>query len=356
VLEGAPAGARRFDLSDRALTIARAAADRATLARVLLLRTMTIAAPDTLSERIANCEELLALANDLGDPAISFQAAWARSPTAVESGDARAVDEMVRVASEVAEDLGQPVLRWQASFMRSARLILRGRLDEAEQLATETRALGERANQQMESEIFYNEQLLEIRRWQDRLPEVIGALRELAGVEGIDFGYALTRYLYDAGEHEEAADRYRSVVEHFVLPPRRDLLAGPVLCNLGYLAARLGDQDRMPELFDALLPLASSFANTTVAKPVGAHFLGMLASARGEDDEAERYFVAAAAAHAAAETPLLRAETLLEHARLAARTGARARRDTLLGAAREIASQHGALMIVRGCAELASAG
>jgi DNA-binding SARP family transcriptional activator len=353
-LEWAPDGDDRFELSDRALTMARRVGDEATLARVMLLRTMTIAAPDTLAERIANCEELLAVAERLGDPGISFQAAWARSPTAVESGDVRGVDGMVELASQLASDLRQPLLQWQASFMQAARLILRGELAEAEALAFETRRLGRRASQTAEAEIFYNEQMLEIRRWQDRVAEVVLPFRDLAGNEEIDFGYALTRYLYDAGEHDLAAERYDSIMQRVEIPPRRDLLAAPLLCNLAYLAARLGDVPRARLLHREIMPIADSFANTTVAKPVGHHFLGMLAATLGDDAAADRAFTAALEAHERACTPLLCAETLVEHARLCARRHDRATFEQLVGRARSIAVERGAAFVVRECDEIAA--
>jgi hypothetical protein len=209
----------------------------------------------------------------------------------------------------------------------------------------------------MEAEIFYNEQMLEIRRWQDRLPEIVTPFRELAGSETIDFGYALTRYLYDAGDHELAADRYESIMERLQLPPRRDLLAAPLLCNLAYLAARIGDGERALVLYAALEPLADSFANTTVAKPVGAHFLGMLATTLGKVDAADRHFDAALAAHERACTPLLAAETLMEHARLCANGGDASKFERCLEGARTIAAAHGATFVERGCREIAlSAG
>jgi hypothetical protein len=353
-LEWSDDGDRRFDLSDRALAIARAAGDTATLARVLLLRTMTIAAPDTLDERVANCRELLDVATSLGDPAISFQAAWARSPTAVESGDVHAVDEMVELASALAEDLRQPQLLWQASFMRAARLILRGRLDEAEALAEETRDLGRRASQDIEAEIFYNEQLLEIRRWQQRLHEVIGPFADFAGNDSIDFGYALTRYLYESGEHEAAAEKYRAIVGGLKLPLRRDLLAAPLLCNLAFLAAKLDDVEHAAVFYEALTPMANGFANTTVAKPLGAHFLGLLATTLGDTAAAARHFEAAEAAHVRACTPLLEAETLLEHARLLAVNGDRAKTQRLVNDAHSLGAAHGATLILSGCDEVVS--
>jgi len=163
----APDGERRFGLSSQALAIARRTDDPRTLARILLLRNMTISAPDTLSERIAECDELLKLAEELQDPAVRFQAAFQRGGTALESGDVAAANDMVDLAGEVVGELHQPSLAWQASFMRTARRILEGALDDAEQSAMETLKLGRRANQDAEALIFFTEQMLEIRRWQD---------------------------------------------------------------------------------------------------------------------------------------------------------------------------------------------
>ena len=192
-LEWAVDGDRRFALSDRALAITRRVDDPRTLARVLLLRLFAITAPDTLDERLANCDELLQLAEALGDPAISFQAAWSRASTVAESGDFEAAGAMVELASRTAVELRQPTLLWQASSMGTSRLILQGDLDGAQRLADDTLELGRHANREGEALLFYNEQILEIRRWQDRLSEVMGPLREFAGSDNADFGYALTR-------------------------------------------------------------------------------------------------------------------------------------------------------------------
>ena len=52
--------------------------------------------------------------------------------------------------------------------MKTARRILEGDLDEAETGAQRTLELGHRAGQYTEAFIFFSEQMLEIRRWQDR--------------------------------------------------------------------------------------------------------------------------------------------------------------------------------------------
>src|SRR4029077_16088145 len=105
--------------------------------------------------------------------------------------------------------------------------------------------------------------------------------RDLAGSEGLDFGYVLTRYLYDSGERDAAAAAYASIMQQVRLPPRRDMLATATLHNLAYLTVRFGAARYARAIYDELLPYASAYTSTTVPRPVGAHFLGMLASTLG---------------------------------------------------------------------------
>jgi DNA-binding SARP family transcriptional activator len=314
-------GERRYELSERALTMARRVGDERTIANVLLRRNLTIGSPDTLADRVAECDELLSIAERLRDPAIHFQAAFHRSGTAMEAGNVDAANAMVELAGRLAHELNQPSLLFHTSMMRTSRRILEGALDDAERGAFSTFELGQRANQGAEALIFFTELLLEIRRWQGRLGEMLGEFAELAGMAGIDFGYSLVRYLYDAGEHDRALALYHDVIGRQAFPPRRDLLAGATLCNLAYLAARAGDATHARLLYDALVPLAGSFANTTVAKPVTEHFLGLLATTLGDEAGAEQHFATAVAAHEKAAAPLLVAETQLEWLRLLVGTG-----------------------------------
>ena len=170
-------------------------------------------------------EEVRDLAEKLGDPAISFDNAFMHSSTGWEDGDIDGINEMQETATQLAAELRQPRLEWQARFMLTARHMLEGDLVLAEERAQETLELGQRAGQDPEAFIFYNEQMLEIRRWQDRLHEFVSDFREVAGNEEYDFGFALTRYLYDGGEHDVARTAYSSIMDRIELPPRRDMLA-----------------------------------------------------------------------------------------------------------------------------------
>ena len=242
---------------------------------------MTILAPDTLSERTANCYELLGLAEEVQDDTIRFDAAFHRGGTALEAGDAEAANDMVELAARVAGSLHQPRFLWQARLMQTAQAVFRGSLDDAEFFADEALDLGRRAGQNADAFVFHTEQTFEIERWRGNLAEHIEELRPFAGQPAWDFGYVLTRYLYEAGDTVAASEIYRRIVATTFLPLRRDMLAAPALYNLALLATRERDRATAEGLYTALQPFADAFANTTVAKPVGWHYLGMLAATTG---------------------------------------------------------------------------
>jgi hypothetical protein len=336
-------GDRRFQLSDDALAMARRIADPRTVANVLLLRSMTISTPDTLARRSAECNELLTIAENLHDPTLEFYAAFHGSGTAMEGGRVEDAAAMVDRAGELAQQLNRPSLLFHTSMMRTSRHIFEGALDLAAQGAAATLELGTRADLHVEARIFFSELTLEIARWQGRLSEILSDFAELAAIPTVDFGYVLLKYLYDAGEYEGAKQRYDEVIERQSIPPRRDLVAGPTLCNLAYLAARFGDSTYAPKIYDALAPYVGSFANTTVAKPVTEHFLGLLASVMGDDAIAERHLATAVSIHERVRAPLLVAESKLEWARVLTRTGSTpGLPDELLEAVGSAATTYGA--------------
>jgi DNA-binding SARP family transcriptional activator len=347
-------GDRRFTLSDDALAMARRAADPRALARVLGLRNMTILAPDTLGERTANCYELLGLAEEVQDEIIRFDAAFHRGGTALEAGDADAANDMVEVAARVADRLRQPRLLWRARLMQTAQAVFRGALDDADYFAAEAVEVGRRAGQGSEAFLFYTEQLLEIRRWQGRLEEHLGQLKPFAGQANWDFGYAITRYLYEAGDVQGALQIYRDAVSEDFLPLRRDMLVAPSLYNLSFLAARDGDVATAEGLFEALRPFADSFANTTIAKPVGWHYLGLLAATMGKIEAAEPYLRKAIGVHDIVGAPLFRAESEIELARVLLDGGRDDDAEELLTSARVTAEARGSALLARQCDALAT--
>ena len=88
-------------------------------------------------------------------------------------------------------------------------------------------------------------------------------------------------------------------------------------------------------------------------KPVGAHFLGLLAFTYGAPELARRHFEEATQAHEAVGAPLLLAETQLELARLLVSAGgSTAESGRLIDSVRAVAVPRGALFLCRSCDEI----
>lgn len=353
----ADGGEIRFRLSDDALAMARRIGDGATLARVLLLRQMAISAPDTVQVRRVESLELLRIADQLEDDTVRFQAAFHASGTAHEAGDVDAAHDLVALAGVVACRLGQPNLLWLAEFVRTGSLIGYGRLEEAEASAERALDLGGKANHRAEAGMFFGEQLFEIRRWQGRLGEVVDLFADLAGVPSADFGFPLLRYLLDAGRTADATRIYRELIEVTEIPPRRDLVTLPALCNLAYVGARIGDEEHGQALYDALAPWADLVAKTTVSRSVGHHYLGLLAASMHDHDRASSHLAAAMAAHRSMHLPLLAAEAAIDLAevRLLQFPDEHDAVIEELVSARKTAARHGAAFLDRRCDELRGA-
>ncbi len=78
---------RRLSLSAEAVKLARESGDRHALAWALARRQIAIAAPQTLTERLAEAEEVVALAEELDDPMLRYWASVWQGLPALDVGD-----------------------------------------------------------------------------------------------------------------------------------------------------------------------------------------------------------------------------------------------------------------------------
>ena len=247
---------------------------------------MTILAPDTLSERTANCYELLGLAEEVQDETIRFDAAFHRGGTALEAGDADAANDMVDVAARVAEPAapaavpvaGAPDADRAGGVPRCARRrrVLRRRSARARPAVRAGR----------DAFLFHTEQHLEIRRWQGRLDEHLDQLQAVRGPTRL--GLRLRDHALPVRGRRRRSPRSTSTAASW--PGSSCRCAATCSwrrrCTTSRSSPRvIDDATTAVGLYDALRPFADSFANTTVAKPVGWHFLGMLAATMGKVDD-----------------------------------------------------------------------
>ena len=116
------------------------------------------------------------MAEETGDPELELQGAGWTIIDLMELGDIDGVDIQIAAVSKLAEALHRPIWLWWTSLFRGARAQLAGEFDEAERLAQETLAIGQRG--QAENALhYYAQAMFNIRREQGRLAEVEGAVR-----------------------------------------------------------------------------------------------------------------------------------------------------------------------------------
>ena len=108
--------ARRTQLSDEAITIARGLDDPGALLDVLNLRSNALLGRDTLPERLRVTAEALPLAERLREPVALYFAAMFRAFAAFDAGDRDELDRVADLAGRLADEVGQPTLRWVATW------------------------------------------------------------------------------------------------------------------------------------------------------------------------------------------------------------------------------------------------
>ena len=349
-------------LSDEALNLARRLDDPATLAHVLRARfyaTLLMGRAHPSDERWAAAAELLGVAQSIGDPAITWEARFIRAYSAMEMGDMDECDDCLELAGRLAGDLGQPSLQWITTWLGIGRVLLSGRIRDAELLALDALELGESSGQP-DARTFFRGQRFQIRFEQGRLDEVEASLtRIMSRLPGLPIIEALLALLYAELDRDDQA---RPLFERFAasdfqrLPNDPSRLRG--LTSLALVAAHLDDAPRAHLLHDLLTPYADNldiFA-CLVAGPV-SHYLGMLATTLGRFAEAEDRFAAAAATNARIGAPTWLARTQLEWARMVltrSAVGHAERARDLLAQARATARELGLGNVERRAAALLS--
>jgi tetratricopeptide (TPR) repeat protein len=286
-----PALARRAALSEQAVAMARRVGDPATLAAVLYDRHLAVWGPDNPADRLAIAAEVVELAERCGDRALALQGRGLRTADLLELGDAAALRAEIEAYERAATQLRQLHYLWHVPLLRATQAVLAGRFDEAERLASEGLAVGQRAHDQAVG--VYVPVVVAVVRWlQGRLPELEGGVRELVARYPAVPAWRNTLVValaLDGREDEARAELDWVAARDFADLPRDQQW----LCNLALLAMacqRLGDRRRAAVVYQLLLPCAGRLVPTTrlAVGCLGAvsHYLGTLAATLGRWDAA----------------------------------------------------------------------
>jgi len=322
-LSAAPDHVERRRLSDQALALARECGDAHALHQVLAARASTIRAPDTLAERLSNtAEDLLLTAGD-DDLRRRWGALSNRALTCLDAGMVTEAEDNDRLAGALADEL-VPGAQWRARFVEARDLTRVGDLRSAEQRAIEALRIGRSAGE--DAAAIFAGQIYLIRWHQGRVHELAQHLDAQPLVSALDRAFACHAYA-QLGRREDAHRLLVGLAARDFADVAFDGYWLTILALAAVVAAHLGDEAIMSELYDLLHPWKDQCA-ATPATFLGAmtHPLAQLAAGLGSVVDADEAFRDAGASHARYDAPILDARLHLEWGRfLAQRDAPRAR-------------------------------
>jgi hypothetical protein len=294
-------GALRDDLdpgprdaySREAVALARRLGDPATLAYALDGRFAAIWAPDTDRERQAIADEIISLAEQIGDEERAFQGRHYRLSVLLEHGEIRKVAAELPVNLQLAEELRQPAQLWYAQSLAAILALLEGRFDDAERLSTSAFEHGRQA-EGIHSLGVWLMQTYYLRAEQGRPAElealIRGSIDEYAWWPWMRC--ALLHLYTEVGRTAEARSLFESVATRDFedLPWDNDWLMGIALVS--DVAVRLKDTDRAATLYAMIEPYAdrNGFGHPQFCMGSLWRSLGLLAEVLGRIGDAERHF------------------------------------------------------------------
>lgn len=288
------AGEERHALSKEAVEIARRLGDPETLAYTLDGRFAALWEPGNTEERLAIARELVRVAEAAGDKERVVQGHHYCLIGHFELGDLVAARMALAEKTRVAEELRQPAQRWYVAVMDAMLALFDGDMREAETLVHRAQGLHPHS---WSANGSYRSQLFVLRREQVRLAEIEELIRRSAEEYAVFPVFrAMLAVLYaELGREEEARATFDAVaVNNFGdLPWDCEWLYGVAL--LADVACALGDLPRASILYRLLSPYArfNIVAPAEVSAGSASRYLGVLATALSQWDEAARHFEAA---------------------------------------------------------------
>jgi DNA-binding SARP family transcriptional activator len=294
---------RRLALSEEAVALARRLGDPLTLATCLDARHYALWRPETVQERLAVAAELRRIAGTVGDPELELEGAGWTVVDLLELGDVAGADIQIAAASRLAATLHRPLYEWWTTLFRCARAQIDGRFDEAERLAQETLAIGQRGQAENAVHVFA-QAMFNIRREQGRLAEVEESVQGfIAMYPAVPAWRCSLALMYlELGREDAARAEFEALASAGFDTLPRDAQWLIAMTLLAEVCGRLGDAARAAELYEPLVPYAgrnvivgrAATCNGSASRP-----LGVLAATRGEWSRAERHFRDALAMHEA---------------------------------------------------------
>lgn len=279
LLADTTAVARRRDLADTALGLARASGDPGTVAEVLDSRLHALWDPAATAERLATAEEIVVQARRAGDAAAESRGLFWRFVAHAEAGDLASADAALGVYARSAEQAGHTDARVVALARQAMLATVRGRFDEAEALADEVLAAGHKAGVR-DTERLVGSVRHQVAVVRGRTEAPVAPWQRMARrLPGHFFEATAARAMLEAGRDVEAGLELERLLPA-VLSGTGPRWTG-ALADLAAVAARTGSPAAAAALYETLLPYRGRLVvwggANTITGPVD-DYLGRLAA------------------------------------------------------------------------------
>jgi predicted ATPase/DNA-binding SARP family transcriptional activator len=285
---------RRAAMAQQAVEMARRVKDPLALYETLHNSVLANRQPEKIKERIAVLNEMLQLAEQIGDAEKVLDTAMLRIYDQLELGDVQSAKADLEAYTQIAEEIRQPFFIHNIGVMQTGLLLLAGRFEEAERLAQEALDSAQRTGVENADGVF-GMQMFTIRREQGRLQELAPVIKYFVTHHSAAATWrpGLALIYSDLGLGQEARTEFEHLAANDFADLPQDALWLTCIIYLSEVCAFLGDADRAAVLYQLLLPYAGH--NVVVGFVVACYgavsrYLGLLATTMSCWEAAEQHF------------------------------------------------------------------
>jgi tetratricopeptide (TPR) repeat protein len=281
-------------LALRAIEMARRVGDKAALAYVLTTTMWAACTPDDVEQGLAQAEEIIRLAEEIGDGRLAAEGHLWKGRHYLEIGDIAAADREAEIQERFTATSRLAYHRWLTALVRGSRLFVEGRFQECEaglKAAVEIGSI-------MHSATFVGAIsgcLNLLHEQQGRASEDLPVLQHITAQHPgvLIWRIAIATRHAASGRMEEARREFDSIAANDFVDVPRDMMWLFEMSRLCQLAILFGDRRRAVILYDLLLPYADRYVvigGLTAGRGAISGLLGELASVLSRYEEAERHF------------------------------------------------------------------